>query len=203
MNAVDVPALAVFVFVTIFTPGPNNITSTALGSAGGLRKALPFTLGVTIGVGLLMAAASALTGALLTAVPAAEPVMRWLGVVYILWLAWRVWRSGSHTADEQANRRLPGLPEGILLQVINPKALIYALTVYGSFLATVPRSATFTLVSAVILAIPAWLSTMIWAAAGAVLARLFKDLRALLAVNGVLALALVYSAVQLSGIIPG
>ena len=203
MSSVDFPALAVFIFVTIFTPGPNNITSTALGSAGGFGRAFPFTLGVTIGVGLLMAVASALTGLLLEAVPLAEPVMRWIGVAYILWLAWRVWRSGSHAAQADAERRLPGLPEGIVLQIVNPKALIYALTVYGSFLAAVPRSPVFTVVSAAVLALPAWLSTMTWAAAGAAISRVLGGPRATLIVNAILALALVYSAVQLSGLLAG
>ena len=47
---VDMLPLISFVIVTTFTPGPNNISSAAMGIAFGYRRTLPYLFGITAGL---------------------------------------------------------------------------------------------------------------------------------------------------------
>ena len=47
-----------FVIVTTFTPGPNNISSAAMGVAYGYRRTIPYLFGIASGFFLVMLAAA-------------------------------------------------------------------------------------------------------------------------------------------------
>ena len=60
MNELILPCLSYAVLMT-FTPGPNNVSSSALGLSVGYRKSLPYLFGITTGFIVIM-----LCGGLLT-----------------------------------------------------------------------------------------------------------------------------------------
>ncbi len=45
----DIFPLAVYIVVTTFTPGPNNITAASSGAARGFMKTLPYLAGMALG----------------------------------------------------------------------------------------------------------------------------------------------------------
>lgn len=124
----DLLALLLLATTMTFTPGPNTVLVTALAARHGLRAALPFCLAVPSGWLLLMAAVAGGVGALVAAEPALRGALRLLGLAYLLSLAWRLARADGGPAAAAARDRPLGYREGVLLQFLNLKAWMFALT---------------------------------------------------------------------------
>jgi threonine/homoserine/homoserine lactone efflux protein len=137
LNATELSALLVLATATSFTPGPNTTLSTALAANGGLGRALHFVCAVPVGWGLLFALCSAGLGALVVA----QPLLRWAvligGVVYLLWLAQRLWRSRSLSQVKQAQLNVT-FWQGVGLQFLNIKAWMLALSLVAGWVAGRP-----------------------------------------------------------------
>jgi threonine/homoserine/homoserine lactone efflux protein len=134
----ELAALLLFATAISFTPGPNTTLSAALAANHGLRHALRFVLGVPVGWGALLAACALGLGALLHAEPLLHGVVKWGGIGYLLWLAWKLARPvATAPAPGQTPPRLnAGFVQGVLLQFINIKAWMAALTISAGWVAT-------------------------------------------------------------------
>ena len=83
-------AFLIFVIVMTGTPGPGNIASMALGQAVGFKRSIPFLSGVIIG-GMTMDILAAIGLAeLFLAYPQVSAILKVGGLLYILYLAWKV-----------------------------------------------------------------------------------------------------------------
>ncbi len=193
--SIDWPAFLSLAFVTTFTPGPNNIAAASSGVAVGYRRSLPFIFGVGSGFALVMLLCATAASLLLQWVPAAAPVLRVAGAAYVLWLAWRTWRSGYDLAA--ADQPTLGFRNGFVLQFLNLKMIVYGLTVFASFLAPFAGRVPLLVLSAIGMAGIALSSTTTWATAGSWIGRHLHRPRLRVALNGGLALLLVWTAVAL------
>jgi cysteine/O-acetylserine efflux protein len=193
-----VPLLS-FVLVTTYTPGPNNISSTSMGVLYGYKRTLPYLLGITTGFLLLMVLCGLISGTLRSLVPAFETVLRIVGAAYILWLAYETLRA-TYTFEEQ-NRGKLGFIRGALLQILNPKGVIYGLTLYSTFLLSLTDRPALILLSAAGLSVVTFSAVSVWTLFGSAIRRFLHNRRVRRAVNVVLALALVYTAAELSGLL--
>lgn len=134
MNTTELTALLLLCTATSFTPGPNTTLSTALAANLGFRRALRFVLAVPVGWGLLFALCAAGVGGLVVAVPALRMAVQVLGVGYLLWLAYKL--ATAHTLVQADARQLEvTFWQGVLLQFLNIKAWMLALTVVAGWLA--------------------------------------------------------------------
>ncbi|HYE69733.1 MAG TPA: LysE family transporter, partial [Anaerovoracaceae bacterium] len=84
-----------FIFITAYTPGPNNIMSMSNASKLGFRKSFPFNLGILAGFSIVMILCTLFSTALYTLIPKIKPVMIVIGAGYMLYLAWKIWKSNS------------------------------------------------------------------------------------------------------------
>jgi threonine/homoserine/homoserine lactone efflux protein len=190
MTSAELSALLVLATATSFTPGPNTTLSTALAANRGLRGALHFVLAVPVGWGLLFTLSAAGLGALVMAVPG----LRWAivlgGVAYLLWLARRLWGSGQ-LGQADAARLDVSFAQGVLLQFLNIKAWMLALSIVAGWVAgqadIVQR---YTEILPLMLAF-AFCSNLSYALAGALLRHWLAQGRRLLIFNRLMALTLV------------
>ena len=127
----NVLAFASYVVLTTFTPGPNNIMSMSNASRFGLRGSTRFRLGEAVGFFLVMAATFIFTVVLYRAIPTIKPYMTVVGAAYILWLAYKTLTSSPH--DDAAAGQNTFL-SGTLLQFLNPKAILFGITVSATFI---------------------------------------------------------------------
>jgi len=134
MSPAELTALLVLCTVTSFTPGPNTTLSTALAANLGLKRALRFVLAVPVGWGLLFSLCAAGVGTLVLAVPALRLGVQAAGVGYLLWLALKLVRANT-LAQADAQRLQVTFWQGVLLQFLNIKAWMLALTVVAGWLA--------------------------------------------------------------------
>lgn len=196
-----VPLLS-FACITMYTPGPNNISCTSLGMLHGYRGTLGFILGISLGAFVTMLVCAFASHALHTALPQAQEIMRFVGAGYILWLAWAIYRSAPAPELGAASVERPpnAFAKGLVLQFVNPKALIFGLTLYSTFLAPLTGHHGYLLLSAVAISLNAFISTSSWALFGSAIGTWLGDEKRRRAVNTVLALLLVYTAVTLTGL---
>jgi len=199
ISKIDFLPLSIFLFSSMITPGPNNITGASLGIIHGYRKSFKYVLGVGAGFFLIMIISGLLSGFLLGMIPGFEKFVRVLGALYILWLAMDLLRSSF--SNEITEQPLLGFSRGLMLQFFNPKVMVLGLTVYASFLAPLANNYVWLAISAVILGCLASVFTSLWTMAGSILFQNLKKPAILKMVNLALALLLVYTAVELSGLL--
>ena len=134
MNAAEFTALMVLATAASFTPGPNTTLSTALAANLGFKRSLRFVLAVPVGWGLLLSLCAGGVGALVVALPPLRIGIQAVGVAYLLWLAAKLFRSGS-LAQADTSQLNVTFWQGVLLQFLNIKAWMLALTVVAGWLA--------------------------------------------------------------------
>ena len=109
------------------TPGPNNTMLTASGAAWGFRRTVPHIAGVAVGFSIMVLAVSLGAGEALRGRPWLQEVLRWVGVAYLLWLAYRIATARPQVTGEQERTGRPlGFGGAALFQWVNPKAWIIA-----------------------------------------------------------------------------
>ena len=129
----DLAALLAFATATAFTPGPNTTLAAALGANRGLRHALPFVAGVPLGWGVLLVGCALGLGALLQGLPLLRGTLKWAGLAYLLWLAWKL-AASSRLAQADPRRFDVGFWQGAALQFVNIKAWMAALFISTSWI---------------------------------------------------------------------
>ena len=195
---IDLIPFAIFVTVATFTPGPGNITSAAMGMLFGYRRAFRFLLGIVVGYLLVMMLCAFVSKELLTAIPSVEPFLRVFGVCYLLWLTAGTARA-TYAMDHE-NRQPMAFMHGFWLQALNPKAVIFGLTIYTTFLASLSAQPRALAGSACILAVVTFCSVSLWAFVGTRIGSFLHLPGVRKAVNAVLVVLLLYCAFALSGI---
>ncbi|MDD5029152.1 MAG: LysE family translocator [Rhodoferax sp.] len=134
MNGSEWTALLLLCTAVSFTPGPNTTLSTALAANFGLPGAMRFVLAVPVGWGLLLTLCASGVGALVVSLPPLRLAVKAAGVAYLIWLAWKLWH--AHRPAQASKRQLlVTFWQGVLLQFLNIKAWLLALTVVAGWLA--------------------------------------------------------------------
>ena len=191
MSELLLPFLS-YAVVTTFTPGPNNITASSHGMRLGYRRSLPCLLGMAAGFFLLMSASGLLTDFFVRSYSVIAPWLRWIGVAYMAWLGLSLFlphRAGAVGRDGEAT-----FLSGLLLQLANPKVILYGITIYTSFSALIASSLAAVALSALGLAALGFSSVSLWALTGASLGRFLTNVRARLVFNVAMALLLAWCA---------
>ena len=184
-------ALVAFAFVGTVSPGPNNTLLWASGLRFGSRRTIPHVVGSALGIGALVVGVAAGIGALLEAVPAADLVLKVVGSVYLLYVAYLVLGSGGVGRTEVSSPL--NVWQAIAFQWVNPKAWIFAIAAVGTFLSpTLPWIVGVGLLTGTLVVVVVG-SSSIWAVGGAALGRVVENERTLRAVSIGLAALLVAS----------
>jgi threonine/homoserine/homoserine lactone efflux protein len=145
---------AVASLVIELTPGPNMAYLATLAVTRGRRPAMAAVAGVSVGLLVLGALASAGVQTLVLETPALYQAIRWAGALYLLWLAWTTWRPPSD-AGEGAGSEFASFRDGFVTNLLNPKAAMFYVTVMPRFAAAAEPSpaARLVLLTAVYVAI--------------------------------------------------
>jgi threonine/homoserine/homoserine lactone efflux protein len=134
MNTSEFAALLALTTAASFTPGPNTTLSTALAANYGLKRAMTFVCAVPVGWGLLFTLCAGGVGALVVAIPALRLGIKVLGVGYLLWLAYKIGTT-SKLSSVDSSRLNVTFFQGVMLQFLNIKAWMLALTVVAGWMA--------------------------------------------------------------------
>ena len=117
------------------TPGADMMFCLGQGLKSGWRPAMAANFGIALGgmVHTLLAALG--LGALVAAHPAAFEAIRWLGVGYLLWLAFGALRSSPFAAEAQVTPTSAARAfwQGLMVNLLNPKVILFILAFLPQF----------------------------------------------------------------------
>ncbi|UCJ15045.1 LysE family translocator [Pseudomonas sp. MM211] len=184
-------SMAAFALAASISPGPVNLVSLSTGVRHGLRVALRHVAGATLGFTLLLVLIGMGLHELLSLLPWLTTAIKWAGVAFLLYLAWRLAADGgSLQAGEGAP--LASFMHGALMQWLNPKAWLAAIAGMGAFVAD--GEVLLVWQFAAIYCVVCYLSLACWAYAGTCLQPYLQEPRRVRVFNRVLAGLLVASA---------
>lgn len=175
-------------FVAAVTPGPNNVVLWGIGLRHGFRAAIPYLLGIPLGVGLMVLAVAAGVGVLIARVPGVEIGLKLVGSVYLLYLAWQV--AGSAVVEEADVGSAPGFRASVVFQFVNVKAWFFVLSAVAAFRPPGMDPVTGALLMAAVVMAVVVPSASVWAAGGHALSAFVRGPRAHRAVSLALAAVL-------------
>ena len=183
----------IYCFITAYTPGANNLLSMSNAARLGFRKSVSFNFGITMGFLIVMTVCTLFSSTLYSALPKVKFYMQLLGAAYMLYLAWKVWKTSSDLEVE--SRKESSFLSGMILQFMNPKIYIYAITAMSLYILPLYHSVVALIVFVLILTIIGASGSYVWALFGSAFCRFFT--KHTKGVNLVMALHLVYCAVSL------
>ena len=191
----ELVALVAFAFVGTVSPGPNNTVLWASGLRFGFRRTIPHVVGTALGIGAIVIGVAVGIGALLEAVPAAELMLKVVGSLYLLYVAYLVLGSGGIGRTEVSSPL--SVWQAIVFQCVNPKAWIFAIAAVATFLSpALPWMVGVLLLSGTLMVVVVG-SSSIWAVGGAALGSVVDDERTRRVVSVGLAALLVASVALL------
>lgn len=173
---------------------PLLIMAMAFANKYGLRKTVGFCIGVSAGFFIIMLLCSYFNLILNSFMPKIEFGMTILGAVYMLYLAYKIAfsKDGGQEKEEDKNNSFLA---GMLLQFINPKGILYGITVIATFILPYHDSQLSLLLFAIFLALIGFLSTFSWSLFGSIFQKFLSKYKSQF--NIVMALLLVYSAISI------
>ena len=190
-------ALLLLATAMSFSPGPNTTLSTALAANRGLPHALRFVCAVPVGWSALLLLCAGGVGALVLAVPLLRLAIKAVGIGYLLWLAWKLSQT-ERLADADSTRLNVGFWQGTLLQFVNIKAWLLALTIVAGWIAGRDDALQRLAVVLPVMLLFAFFSNLAYAATGALLRRWLAQGQRLLWFNRAMALVLVLTALWMT-----
>ena len=140
MSLPDISPLLAFALTCVIieiTPGPNMTYLAALSLSNGMRVGFAAVAGIALGLMIYGVAAALGLAALIDSSPLLYGMLRWAGVVYLLWLAWEAWSSESETSpgivDGGDERPWLAFRRGLITNLLNPKAAVFYVAVLPEF----------------------------------------------------------------------
>ena len=133
---VDPLILAAFVPAALalnLTPGADMMFCLGQGLRSGPRAAWEASAGISTGSMVHVLVAGAGLSALVQGWPPAFDVIRWIGVAYLLWLAWHALRSAGQGAEVPHVRVRNAFRSGLVVNLANPKVILFVLAFIPQF----------------------------------------------------------------------
>jgi threonine/homoserine/homoserine lactone efflux protein len=130
--------------IVVATPGTGVLYTLAAGLAHGARASVVAAFGCTLGTVPHMLAAITGLAALLHTSAVAFQTLKYLGVAYLLYMAWSALREkGALSVDETAPRSAAKvIASGVLINILNPKLTIFFFAFLPQFVSSGESGAT-------------------------------------------------------------
>lgn len=134
--------------IVVLIPGTGVVYTVTTGLTSGWRGAIAAAIGCTAGIIPHLTASILGLSAILHMSAMAFQVIKFIGVAYLLFLAWSMWRDNEELIFE-SNNKSRGFTKiatrGILINILNPKLTIFFLTFLPLFVSADTESAVFQL----------------------------------------------------------
>jgi threonine/homoserine/homoserine lactone efflux protein len=118
------------------TPGPNMAYVAVLSASSGRRAGVAATLGIALGLLIVGIGAALGLAALISSSRVLYEILRWTGVIYLIWLAWDGWRNATETSPARTNGagvESTVFVRGLVTNLLNPKAAVFYVAVLPTF----------------------------------------------------------------------
>lgn len=160
-----------YCFVNAFTPGPGNILALNAATVYGWHKGKPLFFGIFAGYFAVQTICGLFVFGVGSLLPQVLSVLKWLGVVYILWLAVHIARSKPDSEESQAKA---SFARGFLLQFANAKIYFFGITAVTGFITTWTTDLLPIMAAEAFIAGIGCVATLTWVGAGVAMQRIYR-----------------------------
>ncbi|OMC84701.1 LysE family transporter [Viridibacillus sp. FSL H8-0123] len=188
----NIASVIIYCFIVTFTPGPTNIVILSTVHNFGVKKALEYTYGATIAFGALLIISAMLNTALITVIPKILIVMQTIGSIYMLYLAYQIYKMDSSDSNGIKDGTFMS---GFTMQFLNPKVVLFTMTVFPNFILPYYTSMSVLTISALVITIIGFLAFITWVLFGAIFKSFLQKHEKM--VNVIMTLFLVYAAIMI------
>lgn len=115
-------ALALFVFFSVITPGPNNLMIMNSAMNFGVARSMPHFMGIALGYPLMLVAMGLGLSQVFEQFPGVIQALQVVCGFMIVWLAWKMTRQVSNNTQQNPEAKPITLLQAAAFQWVNPKA---------------------------------------------------------------------------------
>jgi threonine/homoserine/homoserine lactone efflux protein len=127
----EILSIALFFFVTAYTPGPNNVVASYSGFNFGIIKTIPHILGVVMGFTSLVFFLTIGLINIFKLFPIIQEIIKYLGTLFLIYLAYKIASSTASQETKKVNQ--VKFIETFLFQYLNPKGVMVAIIVVSTY----------------------------------------------------------------------
>lgn len=131
------PLFLLMATATVLSPGPGVVMTLSNALKYGLQGAFGGILGVACGALVVAAISATSVGVILATSALAFTLLKFIGAAYLVYLGIRAWRTPAFAFQERSSSQAGfgrRFMEGISLQLTNPKAIFFFLSVLPQFI---------------------------------------------------------------------
>lgn len=188
----NITSFLLYCIIVTFTPGPTNIVILSTTHNFGTKKAMEYTYGATIAFGLLLAISAILNTMLTTLIPKILIVLQVIGSLYMFYLAYQIFNMDS---SKPTVNQTGTFMSGFLMQFLNPKVVVFTMTVIPSFILPHYTAMPALTISVVTITLIGFLAFISWVLFGTIFKELLQKHKKF--VNVMMALFLAYAAIMM------
>jgi homoserine/homoserine lactone efflux protein len=122
---------------TVFSPGPGVVMTLTNSLRYGMRGTFGGILGIAFGALVVAGISATSLGVLLATSALAFTILKYVGAAYLIYLGIRLWRAAPFKFSETSTQEVSfgkRFLEGLSLQLTNPKAIFFFLSVFPQFI---------------------------------------------------------------------
>ena len=162
-----------YALVMTVTPGPNNLMILASGLNYGVGRSVPHLCGIAFGFLIMVVLVGVGLGALFKNYPVIHSVLKIVGCIYLLFLAWKLGTTSTTEKEGNYKRKPLTFLQAALFQWVNPKAWICSITAVSVF--TFGENISYqVLIMSIIFFISIYLTSGLWLIGGSLMQKLLK-----------------------------
>lgn len=191
----NISAFVTYLFASALSPGVNNILAMSYTGRYGFKRIIGHILGVFVGIFFVAILCGFFSLKVSEIFPFVNKIMVFVGATYILWLAWSTFKSRPYVDDGSSQPPKSFFIPAVFVQIINPSAIFYCLSVFSTFVVPYYTSMMSILLFSLLLAFFSIVGTVGWSIFGSIFRKVIIKRWKL--VNAIMAAMLVYCAFSL------
>ncbi|KPN97567.1 LysE family translocator [Lysinibacillus sp. ZYM-1] len=188
----NITSFLMYCFIITATPGPTNVVILSTTQNYGIKKGLHFSYGSTIAFFILLVLSVFLNTLFSTWVPKVLLIMQIIGTSYMLYLAYQIYKMDISSDDDSKSGNFKS---GFLMQFLNPKVVLFTMTVFPSFVLPYYESFFALLLSVLAITIIGFIAFLLWVLFGAIFKQFLQNHKKV--VNVFMAFCLIYAAIMI------
>jgi threonine/homoserine/homoserine lactone efflux protein len=145
MDITNLHLFFVATLLVVIAPGPGMLFVISRSIAGGRRAGIVSALGTSTGIAVHILAAGFGLSLILFATETGFIIMKWVGGIYLIFLAWKAFTHRQTLTLESGNNdigRISNFWQGLLVNALNPKVALFFIAFIPQFVNPVSGSVT-------------------------------------------------------------
>ena len=157
--------------INAFTPGPGNILALNTVTNYGWKKGKPLFFGIFTGYYVVQILCAIFVFGVSTFLPAVLGIMKYIGAVYILWLAFYI---AVSRPEKNCIEKSASFTKGFLLQFVNVKIYLFGITALTGYITDFSTSFGVLFLFELVIATIGTIATTTWVGLGLLIQRAYQ-----------------------------